>query len=161
MVIGYYCQCHYHYKNYRYFAYPFATILMITLSLIAALLFGSMLFFVALVAPSVPKLLDAENAGRYLNDLFPRFYLWSIALSSIGIIVALYQRSAAVILMGIVLCGYIYARQFLNPKITLAREVWLSSDSPQDKSEFDKFHQHSVLVNTIQIMLLGVLLFVG
>ena len=131
------------------------------LSLISALLFGSMLFFAVLVAPSVHKLLDAENAGRYLSDLFPRFYLWSIALSAIGMLVALYERTPAAMLMAIVLCGYLYSRQILNPGITRAREVWLASDSPQDKARFDKLHKQSVLINSIQIVLLGILIFVG
>ena len=135
---------------------------MITpLSLISALLFGTMLFFAALVAPSVHKLLDAENAGRYLNDLFPRFYLWGITLSGIGTVVAAYNRSPAFMLIGIVLCGYLYSRQILNPKITRAREQWLASDTPQDKARFDKLHKQSVLVNSIQIVLLGILVFVG
>lgn len=131
------------------------------LSLISALLLGSMLFFAALVAPSVHKLLDAENAGRYLNDLFPRFYLWGIALSGAGTLVALYNRSPAFMLMGIVLCGYLYSRQILNPKITRAREQWQASDSPHDKTQFDKLHKQSVLVNSIQSVLLGILIFVG
>ena len=135
---------------------------MITpLSLISALLFGTMLFFAALVAPSVHKLLDAENAGRYLNDLFPRFYLWGITLSGIGTVVAAYNRSPAFMLIGIVLCGYLYSRQILNPKITRAREQWLASDTPHDKARFDKLHKQSVLVNSIQIVLLGILVFVG
>ena len=135
---------------------------MITpLSLISTLLFGSMLFFAALVAPSVHKLLDAENAGRYLNDLFPRFYLWGITLSGVGVLVALYNRSPAFVLMGFVLCGYLYSRQMLNPKITRARELWLAGDSPQDKAQFNKLYKQSVLVNSIQIVLLGILIFVG
>lgn len=131
------------------------------LPLIAALLLGSMLFCALLVAPSVPKLLDAENAGRYLDDLFPRFYLWGIGLSLAGTLVALYNRSPAVLLIGIVLCGYVYSRQWLIPKIARARETWLANDSPQNKAKFDKLHRQSVLANTIQIVLLTILLFVG
>ncbi len=131
------------------------------LSLISALLLGSMIFFAVLVAPSVHKLLDAENASRYSSDLFPRFYLWGIALSGLGTLFAVYHRSAAFLLIGIVLCGYIYSRQWLNPKINRAKEVWLSSDSPQDKAQFDKLHKQSVLINTIQIVLLTILLLVG
>lgn len=130
------------------------------LALISALLLGSMLFFAALVAPSVHKLLDAENAGRYLDDLFPRFYLWGIALASVGTLVALYDRSLAVVPMGLVLCGYLYSRQFLNSKITRARETWLASDSPQDKAQFNHLHKQSVMVNAIQIALLVILILV-
>ena len=131
------------------------------LSLISALLLGSMIFFAVLVAPSVHKLLDAENAGRYLSDLFPRFYLWGIALSLAGTLVALYNRSPAFLLIGIVLCGYVYSRQWLVPKIIRARETWLANDSPQNKAKFDKLHKQSVLANTIQIVLLAILIFVG
>ena len=131
------------------------------LPLISALLLGSMVLFAALVAPSVHKLLDAENAGRYLSDLFPRFYLWGIALAGAGTLAALYNRSPTFMLIGIVLCGYLYSRQFLTPKILRARETWLASDSPQDKAQFDKLHKQSVLVNSIQIVLLSILVFAG
>ena len=130
-------------------------------SLFSALLLGSMIFFATLVAPSVHKLLDAENAVRYLRDLFPRFYLWGIALSGAGTVVAVYNRSATFMLTGIVLCGFIYSRQWLTPKINKAREMWLSSDSPQDKAAFNRLHKQSVLVNVIQIVLLSILIFVG
>lgn len=134
---------------------------MSILSLIAALLLGSMLFFAGLVAPSVRKLLDAENAGKYLSDLFPRFYLWGIALSAAGVLAALYARTPAAILIVIVLCGYVYSRQWLGPRIIGARETWLAADSPQHKAQFDKLHKQSVLINCIQIVLLGVLIFTG
>lgn len=131
------------------------------LSSISALLLGSILFFAVLVTPSVRKLPDAENAGRYLSDLFPRFYLWGIALSGIGTLAALYDRSPASALMIVVLCGYLYSRQALNPKIIRAREQWLADESPQNKAHFDKLHKQSVLINSIQIVLLGILIFVG
>jgi len=134
---------------------------MSLLSLIAALLLGSMLFFAAMVAPSVRKLLDAENAGKYLSDLFPRFYLWGIALSAAGVIAAFYARTPAAILAVIVLGGYLYSRQWLVPRLMRARETWLAGDSPQHKAQFDKLHKQSVLINCIQIMLLCVLIVTG
>jgi hypothetical protein len=129
--------------------------------LLAALLLGSMLFFAALVAPSVHKLLDAENASRYLNDLFPRFYLWGIGLSGLGTAIAVFNKSATFMLTGIVMLGFVYARQYLNPKIDRAGEKWHSSDVPQDKAVFDKLYKQSVLLNTIQIVLLTVIIFAG
>jgi hypothetical protein len=63
-------------------------------------------------------------------------------------------------LTGIVLCGFVYSRQWLMPKINRAREKWLASDGHQDKAAFSKLHKQSVLVNVIQIVLLGILIFV-
>lgn len=131
------------------------------LSLLAAILFGSMLFFFALIAPSVTKFWGAENAGRYVDDLFPRFYLWGAGFSAVACAAAAYQRSYTAILFLIVFGGYLYARQRLNPKISRARETWLASDSPQDKSVFAKLHKKSILVSVIQIVLLGILIVVG
>lgn len=131
------------------------------LSFISTVLLGSTVFFAVLVAPSVGKLLDAENAGRYLADLFPRFYLWGGGWSCAGLLVALYHRSPTFMLMIIVLGGYIYARQLLNPKLVSAREIWLASDSPQDKALFDQLYKQGMLVNAIQIVLLAILIFVG
>jgi len=132
------------------------------LSLLSALLLGSMLFFALMVAPSVHKLLDAENAWRYLGDLFPRFYLWSIGVSIAGSLLAAYLRNpAALLIFLMVLCGYLYSRQILGPKLSRAGETWHAGGSAQDKMQFNKLHQRSVLLNTAQIMLLGVLIFVG
>ncbi|MGR3913936.1 MAG: DUF4149 domain-containing protein [Gammaproteobacteria bacterium] len=132
------------------------------LSLLSAMLLGSMLFFALMVAPSVRKLLDAENAWHYLGDLFPRFYLWGIAVSGAGCLLAAYQRNpAALLVFSAVLCGYLYSRQLLGRKLSRAGEIWHAGGSAQDKAQFEKLHNRSVLVNVTQIVLLGILIFMG
>lgn len=130
------------------------------LSFISTLLLGSMLFFTVLGVTPARNLLDGENAGNYFSDLFPRFYLWGITMSGVGMLIALYNRSLAFMLIAIVFGGYVYARLLLYPKIARAWEVWHANDTPQDKAVFDTLYRQHLLVNAIQIVVLGILIFV-
>jgi len=123
-------------------------------ALSASVLFGSMLFFAAVVAPTVFRFLDDEAAGKFIHRLFPRFYLWGIVISSLAVLFALAARSAGAIMLLIVLLGFIYSRQVLMPKINTAKDEWLASDDVQDKSRFQSLHKRSVIINITQMILL-------
>ena len=49
-----------------------------------ALLFGSMVFFSAVMAPLVFTKLDAETAGRFIRQVFPWYYLTVITLAAVA-----------------------------------------------------------------------------
>lgn len=123
---------------------------------LAALLLGSKIFFAYLIAPSARNLLDAESAAHYLDDALPRFYLWGMAVSALGALLAAYQRNAAALLLLAVFTAYFYARQFLTPRLRAARETWQAGGSAQDKAQFDKLHKRGVLLGAIQAVLLAV-----
>ena len=124
------------------------------LSLFAALA-GSMLFFAAIVAPSVFRSLPAEQAGPFLRALFPRYYLWGILLSLGASLTALLADTSIVISIGsaVVLILFVYARQILVPKINRARDSERDGDQ-QAGARFRALHLQSVLINSLQLLMM-------
>ena len=131
---------------------------VMVLDLVVALLLGSMIFFAAVIAPSVFKLLEAEQAGIFLRGLFPRFYLWGAVMSVLALLLSLWTSPANILLVAIVLLGFVYSRQFLTKRINAARDRWLASDAANDKIAFDRLHKQSVMINLIQMFLLLVII---
>ena len=131
---------------------------VMVLDLVVALLLGSMIFFAAVIAPSVFKLLEAEQAGIFLRGLFPRFYLWGAVMSLLALLLSLWTSPANILLVAIVLLGFVYSRQFLTKRINAARDRWLASDAANDKISFDRLHKQSVMINIIQMFLLLVII---
>ena len=48
--------------------------------LLSALL-GSMIFFSVIVAPNVFITLDSKNSRKFIRSIFPKLYLWGLAIS--------------------------------------------------------------------------------
>ncbi len=117
------------------------------------LLLGSMLFFAAVVAPSVFKFVPAEQAGHFLRGMFPRYYLWGIIVSLIMTALS-FALSPLVLLSSIaVLLMFVVARQVLMPLINSARDQMLAGDN-KAKSRFDRLHGASVVINALQMLIL-------
>lgn len=124
--------------------------------LAATLLLGGMAFFAAVVAPAVFRVLDAHGAGRFLRALFPRYYAWGLALSLLGLAPALYAGSAAAILLGAVALLFLFARQWLMPRINASRDAGLAGDIAA-MTRFRSLHRLSVAVNAAQMLALALL----
>jgi len=57
---------------------------------------GSIVFFSAVVAPTVHRTLDSDNAVRLIWQLFPKYYLIGITAAGVGILcvgILLYERA--------------------------------------------------------------------
>jgi hypothetical protein len=65
-----------------------AVLFVYLLSLVCWL--GGMMFFSALVAPVLFKVLPMTEAGKLLGVLFPRYYLLGYVCGAIGLILAIY-----------------------------------------------------------------------
>ncbi len=127
------------------------------IDVIVSLLLGSMLFFAAVVAPTVFRALDAADAGKFLRAIFPRYYLWGIVLSVIALLVCVFHSPKGAALMALVLAGFVYSRQLLMPAINSARDRWHESDNAQDKAEFSALHRRSVIINVAQMVMLVII----
>ncbi|MEO1282978.1 MAG: DUF4149 domain-containing protein, partial [Pseudomonadota bacterium] len=55
---------------------------------IAALIVGAMLFFSGVIAPLVFKVLQADDAGRFLRAMFPLYYVVLGVTAVLGSVVA-------------------------------------------------------------------------
>lgn len=116
---------------------------------------GSMLFFAFAVAPTVFRSLPAEHAGSFLRALFPRYYLWGLAVALACTLAALLTGGgiAMIAVSAAVLLLFVYARQFLMPAINRARDRDLEGDT-QARKRFRALHLQSVLINALQLVLL-------
>ena len=117
-------------------------------------LVGSMLFFAVTVAPTVFRVLSAEQGGAFLRRFFPQYYLWGMMLSIICTLVAFF--SGGRLLLGIcamVAALFVYARQLLMPRINRARDRENAGEDAASK-EFKQLHLQSVLINGLQLLLL-------
>ncbi len=126
-------------------------------TLCSSILLGSMLFFAIVVAPSIFKSLEDDEALKFTRHVFPRYYLWGIGISALSTLLAVSARSYACILLSIVFLGFLYGRQILLPKISKAKDQWLASDSVQDKTRYKSLHKRSVIINATQIILLVII----
>lgn len=126
-------------------------------AILSTILLGTMLFFAVIVAPSIHKSLEKEEALTFSRYLFPRYFLCGIVLSVLGIVFSVLDGSYTFILLIVILLGFVYSRQILLPKISKAKDQWATSESPQDKARYKSLHRRSVIINATQITLLAII----
>jgi len=136
-------------------------------ALFAALLVGSMLFFAAMVAPMVFKVLDGPTAGRFIRRLFPVYYLGMFAFAGVAALAAAFVRPLDAAVLGVVALGFLYARQILMPRINAMRDQELAQDSSAGDTQagksaagkrFQRLHSLSVWINGAQFLVATVVL---
>ena len=120
---------------------------------LVGLLAGSMLFFAATVAPTVFRVLPAEQAGVFLRAFFPKYYLWGMLIALIATMVALASHWPLGLACAIVTALFAYARQRLMPQINRARDAELRGEPDADK-RFKALHLRSVVINGFQLVVL-------
>ena len=111
-----------------------------------------MIFFPVVVATSVFKVLDEKQSSKFLRIFFPKYYLFGLILSAIGLILSIMQDNALALSVFIFLIiSFLFSKQILMPIINKAKD--------ENKEErFNKLHKFSVLINFIQMALCILLL---
>lgn len=119
--------------------------------LIVAFLFGAMLFFSAVVTPTLFRRLSREKAAEALRRLFPAYYLVLGCAAAIAAILYAVDSSPASLnanLLAAVAAGFFIARFVLLPRIEASRPA------PGTRSaEFVRLHRLSVLLNGVQLLI--------
>lgn len=119
--------------------------------LLAAGLFGSMLFFSFVMAPLIFTQLDEATAGRFIRAVFPWYYLVLLALSGFA---AVTLFSVAPLEAGVMLAiasMAAFSRQVLMPQINRQRDQAAGGDALAGK-RFDQLHRFSVIINMMQLV---------
>lgn len=116
-----------------------------------ASLFGGMVFFPAVVAPRVFRVLPEANAGAFLRDLFPRYYMYIIVTSSLAAIGLLSYSRQLFFVMTLVTISTLAVRQVLVPLINVWRDQALEG-SEAGQRRFDIGHRISVVINGLQML---------
>lgn len=113
-----------------------------------------MLFFSFVLAPLIFVKLPAEQAGRLIRAVFPRYYAVLGGVASVAAVAALYSDTPGALVMLLVVFGFGFSRFILVPAINAARDRELDGDKGAAK-KFKKLHRVSVMINMGQILLLG------
>ena len=117
---------------------------------------GTIIFFSAVVAPTVFKSLGEKEAGVFLRAFFPKYYIFGIVLGVLSIIYLLSNPIHAHLMYSIIAMTVltIFGRMSI-PIINKARDT-------NNEQAFKRYHLISVTMNVltlvIGIIILGMLL---
>ena len=117
---------------------------------------GTIIFFSAVVAPTVFKSLDEREAGVFLRAFFPKYYIFGIVLGVVSIIYLLFSPVHSHLLYSIVAMTVLTILGRMSiPIINKARDT-------NNEQAFKRYHLISVMMNVltlvIGIIILGMLL---
>ena len=117
---------------------------------------GTIIFFPAVVAPTVFKSLDEREAGVFLRAFFPKYYIFGIVLGVISIIYLLFSPVHSHLLYSIIAMTVLTILGRMSiPIINKARDT-------NNEQAFKRYHLISVMMNVITlvigIIILGMLI---
>ena len=112
---------------------------------------GIIIFFSAIIAPTVFKTLDDNSAGMFLRAFFPKYYYFAIVIGlaslvfitfySINIEYSLYLTIVSMTILSII-------SRSMIPSINNARDM-----GEKGKNKFNRLHTISVSLNVITLAL--------
>ena len=114
---------------------------------ILAINLGMMIFFSFVLAPMIFKILDAENAGKFVRKIFPYYFFVNLIFLSIAIILYIIIPSLGLnfyITLALAI-SFVFAQFILMPIINKFK------DNNEEK-KFKYAHGTSVLINFIQMI---------
>ena len=113
-----------------------------------------MIFFSAVVSPSVFASLNSNGSSKFLRTIFPRMFLFGFLISFIGILLTIASSSFYnSIILVIVALSFIINRNYLTPMINNFRDQELEGNKVAAK-KFKIMHLFSVLLFVINFFLL-------
>ena len=125
-----------------------------TLNFLLAVLIGSMIFFMAVVSPSVFATLSTNASSKLLRAIFPRMFLFGFIIAILSLVLCYISGNILnSILLIIVAMSFIINRNYLTPKINDYRDKELEGDK-KASSSFKYMHLLSVLLFILNFIIL-------
>ena len=125
-----------------------------TLIFLVTILIGSMIFFMAVVSPSVFATLSTNASSKFLRTIFPRMFLFGFIIALLSLILSyISANNLNSILLVIVAVSFIINRNYLTPKINNFRDKELEGDE-KASSNFKYMHLLSVLLFLLNFIIL-------
>ncbi len=119
---------------------------------LAMLTLGGMLFFLAVVAPTVFRSFEGQQAARFVRAMFPLYYAVLGGVSALAAVVAVFGgRGTAATLLALVAIGFAAARWGLMPRINALRDRANAGDHAAEP-RFHALHRASVGLNAVQMV---------
>ena len=125
-----------------------------TLNFLLTILIGSMIFFMAVVSPSVFATLSTNASSKFLRKIFPRMFLFGFIITVLSLILSYISGDILYsILLIVVAISFIINRNYLTPKINNFRDKELEGDK-NASSSFKYMHLLSVLLFILNFIIL-------
>ena len=125
-----------------------------TLNFLVTILMGSMIFFMAVVSPSVFATLSTNASSKFLRTIFPRMFLFGFIIAFLSLILSYISgNNLNSILLVIVAVSFVINRNYLTPKINNFRDKELEGDE-KASSNFKYMHLLSVLLFILNFIIL-------
>ena len=112
---------------------------------------GVIVFFSAIIAPTVFKTLDEKSAGVFLRAFFPKYYLFAIVigLAALALIMIFNIEMSNILYIAIVSMTILsIISRFMIPIINNARDM-----GEKGKQKFNRLHALSVSLNVITLVI--------
>ena len=112
---------------------------------------GVIVFFSAIIAPTVFKTLDEKSAGVFLRAFFPKYYLFAIVigLAALALIMIFDIKVSNILYIAIVSMTILsIISRFMIPMINNARDM-----GEKGKQKFNRLHMLSVSLNVITLLI--------
>ena len=108
---------------------------------------GMMIFFSFVLAPMIFKILDDENAGKFVRKIFPYYYFVNLIFLIIAIVllITLSAIDSRFYITLVLALSFIFAQFILMPLINKLK------DNNEEK-KFKYAHGSSVAINFIQMI---------
>tara|TARA_B100001564_G_C20340682_1_gene534397 strand:- start:128 stop:526 length:399 start_codon:yes stop_codon:yes gene_type:complete len=124
---------------------------MYGITVLISIWIGVIIFFSAIIAPTVFKTLDEKSAGVFLRAFFPKYYLFAIviglaALASIMIFNIEMSNILYIAIVSMTILSII--SRFMIPIINNARDM-----GEKGKQKFNRLHAMSVSLNVITLVI--------
>ena len=117
---------------------------------------GSIIFFSAIIAPTVFKALDEKNAGIFLRAFFPKYYVFGIILGIIALILGIKAMSLILVSMIVAMILLSIISRLMIPVINAARDMGVEGES-----RFKKLHTLSVFLNILTLIIGLIFIYMG
>ena len=114
---------------------------------LVAICLGIMIFFSFILAPMIFKILDPENAGKFVRKIFPYYYFVNLVFLLIVVILFLLNSKINFefyIIVSLVI-SFIFAQFILMPFINKIRDN-------NEENKFKYAHGFSVAINFLQMI---------
>ena len=117
---------------------------------------GSIIFFSAIIAPTVFKALDEKNEGIFLRAFFPKYYIFGIILGFIALILGIKAMSLILVSMVVAMILLSIISRLMIPVINAARDMGVEGES-----RFKKLHTLSVFLNILTLIIGLIFIYMG
>jgi len=108
---------------------------------------GVIIFFSAVVAPTVFKSLEEREAGVFLRAFFPKYYIFGIVLGIASVIILMIMP------ISVILTYAIAAMTLLTILGRMSIPIINKARDSGDEAGFKKYHLISVMMNVITLVI--------